>query len=203
MRFLLKDTLIANKTCHIGVIVIEADAEEALKGVIRMNDDKLRDALVRLRSGDSEALAEIYDGLSAPVFTVALRITKDRALAEDVVQELFIKLYRSPPEVKKPRAYIFQAARNTALDMLKRNPAHESVEEHGDIAAPVREDVSDVVAALEALPEQQRAIVTLHINAGLKFREIAEVTGDPLGTVLWRYRKALSTMREFLIGGAK
>lgn len=168
-----------------------------------MTDNELRELLSRLRKGDKNALSEIYDGLSAAIFTVALRITHDRALAEDAVQELFVKLIKSPPEedLKKPRAYIFKAARNTALDILRKNPAHDDIEEHADIPAPRKADYSDVTEALYSLPEQQRSIVVMHVNAGLKFREIADITELPLGTVLWRYRKAIAAMREALDGG--
>ncbi len=167
-----------------------------------MTDSQLRQAFTRLSAGEQQALAEIYDKLSTPLYTIALRITGNRELAEDTVQELFLKLQSSPPkELSKPRAYLFKAARNTALDTLRKNPPHESMEEHTEIPAPISESSHDISAALAALPEQQRSIVTLHINAGLKFREIAEITSTPLGTVLWRYNKALSVLREILNGG--
>lgn len=168
-----------------------------------MTDNELRELLSRLKRGDKNALSEIYDGLSPAIFTVALRITHDRALAEDAVQELFIKLIKNPPDDKlsKPRAYIFKAARNTALDILRKNPAHDDIDEHTDIPAPHKADYSDVTEALYSLPEQQRSIVVMHINAGLKFREIADITELPLGTVLWRYRKAITAMRDALDGG--
>ncbi len=167
-----------------------------------MTDSQLRQALTRLSAGEQQVLAEIYDELSTPLYTIALRITGNRELAEDTVQELFVKLQSSPPkELSKPRAYLFKAVRNTALDTMRKNPLHESVEEHAEIPAPISERNHDISAALAALPEQQRSIVTLHINAGLKFREIAEITSTPLGTVLWRYNKALSVLREILNGG--
>lgn len=168
-----------------------------------MTDNELRELLSRLKQGDKNSLSELYDGLSAAVFTVALRITHDRALAEDAVQELFLKLIKSPPEkeLKKPRAYIFKAVRNAALDILRKNPAHDDIDEHCNIPSSEDTEYSDVTEALYSLPEQQRSIVVMHINAGLKFREIAEITGIPLGTVLWRYRKAIAAMREYLNGG--
>lgn len=167
-----------------------------------MTDTELRQALARLRSGEREALAEIYDDLSTPIYTISLRITGRRDLAEDAVQELFLKLQSSPPkDIAKPRAYIFKAARNTAIDILRREPSHDDLEEHCNITAPEKEDSSDISAALMMLPEEQRSVVTLHINAGLKFREISEATETPLGTVLWRYNKALKTLRDILNGG--
>lgn len=168
-----------------------------------MTDNELREQLSLLKNGDKDALCAIYDGLAPAIFTVALRITRNRALAEDAVQELFVKLLKKPPEKipQKPRAYIFSAARNAALDTLRQNPAHEDIEEHTDIPAARHAEYTDVTEALYSLPEQQRSIVAMHINAGLKFREIAEITGAPLGTVLWRYKKAIAAMRNILDGG--
>ncbi len=172
------------------------------KGVIVMTDTELRQALTRLREGEKAALAEIYGSLSAPIYTISLRITGRRDLAEDAVQELFMKLQSAPPkDIAKPRAYIFKAARNTAIDILRREPSHEDIDEHCDISAPTAEYSTDITSALMQLPEEQRSIVTLHINAGLKFREISEATETPLGTVLWRYNKALKTLRDILNGG--
>lgn len=168
-----------------------------------MTDNELREQLILLKNGNKNALCAIYDGLAPAIFTVALRITRSRALAEEAVQELFVKLLKNPPEKipQKPRAYIFSAARNAALDTLRQNPTHEDIEEHTDIPAAHSTGYSDVTEALYSLPEQQRSIVAMHINAGLKFREIAEITGTPLGTVLWRYKKAIAAMRNILDGG--
>lgn len=168
-----------------------------------MTNDQLNERLARLKNGDKSALEDIYNELSTPIFTIALRITRNRPLAEEATQDVFVKLFRSPPEktLSNPRAYIFKAARNAALDALKNNPSHENTDDHTEIPAPQSGDHSDVAEALASLPEEQRSIVTLHINAGLKFREIAEVTGTPLGTVLWRYNKAISKLRDILNGG--
>ena len=165
-----------------------------------MTDEELRGLLKLIRAGDVKAFESLYNGLSAPVFTIALRITNDRTLAEDTVQEVFIKLYKSPPDenIKKLRAYIFKAARNKALDMLRTSPTHIDIDECTDIASPQRESRQDIAEALSTLSESDRSIVTLHINGGLKFREIAEITGKPLGTVLWRYRQAISQLRKLL-----
>jgi len=182
---------------------MKAMVHHAAKGVTSMTDIEITERLSRLKQGDKNALCELYDGLSPAIYTVALRITNDRALAEDAVQELFIKLMKTPPaaELRKPRAYIFKAARNAALDILRKNPSHDDIEEHCDIPAPQKEEYSDVAEALNSLPEQQRSIVVMHINAGLKFREIAEITDIPLGTVLWRYKKAITAMKDALNGG--
>lgn len=172
-----------------------------------MNEAQLRKALARLRRGDSAAFEQIYAELSAPLFTVILRITRDRGLSEDILQEVFLKLYRSPPgpSVHKPRAYLFQTARNLALDSLRRRPGEVSLDELSELPQSVSFDPGrrlDLEQALDALSPEERQLVTLHLNGGLKFRELARMTGTPLGTVLWRYRRAIDKLRTLLNGGS-
>lgn len=171
-----------------------------------MDDDALRRALAGLGKDGPAGFDALYEQISVPVFTVILRITQDRELAEDVLQEFFLKLYRSPPgpEVKRPRAYLFQSARNLALDALRREPRHVGLEDCGDLSQPDATDPAerlDLEGALAALSLTDRQLVTLHINGGLKFRELAELCGMPLGTVLWRYRKAIGILKTRLDGG--
>lgn len=172
-----------------------------------MDDDRLREALARLRSGSVAAFEQIYTELSAPLFTVILRLTGDREASEDLMQEVFLKLYRAPPgpEVRKPRAYLFQSARNLALDALRRRPREETLDVLPDLPHPDPPDPSqrlDLERAFAALAPQERELASLHLNGGLTFREIARITGTPLGTVLWRYRRAIEKLRILLNGGS-
>lgn len=172
-----------------------------------MNDDRLREALAQLRSGSAAAFEQIYTELSAPIFTVILRITGDREASEDILQEVFFKLYRAPPgpEIRKPRAYLFRSARNLALDALRRRPREENLDSLPDLPQPDQEDPSrrlDLERAFAALAPEERGLVSLHLNGGLTFREIARITGTPLGTVLWRYRRAIEKLRILLNGGS-
>ena len=167
-----------------------------------MNDTELCAKLEAVRGGDMAAFEDIYGELKTPVMTVALRITGDRHTAEDILQEVFIKLYQTPPapHIKKPRAYIFRMARNLAIEVLrKQQPV--SLEDYEDTLQSRDPDTAgrlDIEAAMRLLPSEQRQVVSLHLNGGLKFREIADITETPLGTVLWRYRKAISRLQNLL-----
>lgn len=167
-----------------------------------MTNDRLCAKLNEVRGGDMSAFEEIYGELKTPVMTVALRITGDRHTAEDILQEVFIRLYQAPPapNIKNPRAYIFRMTHNLAVEVLrKQQPA--SLEDYEDALQSNDEDVAgrlDVEAAMKLLPLEQRQTVSLHLNGGLKFREIAQVTETPLGTVLWRYQKAIKRLQELL-----
>ena len=87
-----------------------------------MHEESLRELLERLQAGDRSALEALYLQLSTPVYTVILRMTNDPFLAEDLLQDFFVKLYRQPPAVlpRNPRAYLFQTARNLTVDCLRR-----------------------------------------------------------------------------------
>lgn len=169
-----------------------------------MTNEALSAELRRLRSGSLEALEAIFLDLRTPVFTVLLRLVRDRELAEDLTQEVFLRLWQSPPaeDVRSPRAWLFRVAHNLALDALRRPGAGELPEQLPvqDFAEGVHARL-DVEAALASLSPRDREIVTLHLGAGLRFREIAAILELPLGTVLWRHSRAISALREKLDGG--
>ena len=169
-----------------------------------MTNEELSKELFRLRAGEMQALETIYLELRKPVMTVICRIVRDAVLAEELMQDVFVKLWRSPPkeDVKNPRAWLFRVAHNLAIDSLRRRTAAELPE---TLAAPRFEEGVharlDVERALAQLDTPDREIVTLHLNAQLRFREMAEVSGLPLGTVLWRYSRAIGRLRALLNEG--
>lgn len=172
-----------------------------------MSDTELYEAIAELRQGGANTFEQIYTELNAPLFTTILRITRDRGLSEDILQEVFLKLYRSPPgpEVRNPRAYLFRMARNQALDILRSRPKDAALEELLDLPQPKPDDPGqrlDLERAFSALTLEERQLTALRLNGGLKFREIAAIMGEPLGTVLWRYRKAVEKLRILLNGGS-
>lgn len=167
-----------------------------------MTDEELCAKLDKVREGDMAAFEEMYHELKTPVMTVAMRITGDRHAAEDVLQDVFVKLYQSLPDprIKKPRAYIFRMARNLAIDGIRgQQPLNlDDYEDTLQRSDPDAAERLDIEAAMMRLPIEQRQTVSLHLNGGLKFREIANITETPLGTVLWRYRKAIKRLQALL-----
>ncbi len=169
-----------------------------------MNKQELRQKLLAMQNGDKIAFEEIYEQLKTPIYTIILRITQDNALSEDILQEVFLKLYRSPlkPQIENPRAYLFQMARNLAIDNVrKQQPRFADLESIENLAYLPTDDFSlrmDIDHAMKRLPLQERQIVSLHINGELKFREIANMMDIPLGTVLWKYQKAIKWLRSKL-----
>lgn len=172
-----------------------------------MNNEELIPRFIALQNGDRSVFEEIYKGLQTPIYTIAFRITRDKSVSDDILQEVFIKLFVSPPKspIKNPRAYIFQIARNLAIDRMRKQTQFVCLSDIENTKYLHTDDMilkTDVESAIDTLPLDERQIVTLHINGELKFREISKIMSIPLGTVLWKYQKAVGRLRLIISGGA-
>ncbi|HUI72431.1 MAG TPA: sigma-70 family RNA polymerase sigma factor [Spirochaetia bacterium] len=171
----------------------------------------------RMSRGEAEALRELYARHSRLVFGLALRIVADNETAEEICQDVFLKAWEKAGtyqhEKAQVRTWLARIARNRAIDLLRRRGAREArargawedmksaaLEGHPDPAAPVETDElrSQVSRAILSLPPEQRAALSLAFFQGQTHRQIAEVTGEPLGTVKSRIRSAMLKLRELL-----
>ena len=171
-----------------------------------MNNNELANKLNAIRNCNRAAFEELYKDLRTPIFTIINRITWDRAISEDILQEVFLKLFLSPPEpLKNPRAFVFQIARNLAIDSVRKHKQNISLDEISETVHQPLDDLSqrmDIDDALKSLPVQECEIVTLHIVGGLTFREIAGVMKIPSGTAKWKYQKAIGKLQKTIAGGS-
>lgn len=169
-----------------------------------MNTKELQELFTIMQSGDKQAFCDIYSELKVPVFTIIYRIVKSKEIAEDVTQEVFVKLYASAMHIqaKNIRAYIFTMARNTAIDALRKEIKNtESINCEDQIDKQSMELNLDIEDAINSLPLYEREILTLHLNVGLKFSEIAQTVNLSLPATYRRYKKALKTLKAILNGG--
>jgi len=165
--------------------------------------------LDRVRRGDEQAMGTLYDRYSRVVYSVALRVLRDPASAEDVLQDVFLGVWRKPETFVSARGslggWLAVVARNRAIDTLRRKRPSEQVEEI-QLASPF--NLADEAerntlmqrarAILLHLPLEQRKTLEMAYFDGLTHTEIAEITGDPLGTVKTRIRSALLSLRKEL-----
>lgn len=167
-----------------------------------MDNYVLGEYLMHLNSGDKNAFIKIYEEFKTPVFTIIFRIVKSKESAEDVTQDFFVKLYRSPPESKiiNPRAWLFKAARNMAIDHLRSARSFDILDENLSYETDISVNI-DIEKAILSLKREEREIVTLHLNCDLTFSEISNITGLSLPSVYRRYQKALKMLKEKLKGG--
>ncbi len=163
--------------------------------------------LDRVRRGDETAMATLYDRYSKIVYSVALRVLREPASAEDVLQEIFMQVWRSPGSFLETRGslggWLSVVARNRSIDNLRRRRPTDQVEEIA-LASPFNladEAERNIMmerarAAVVLLPAEQRKTLEMAFFDGLTHTEIAEITGDPLGTVKTRIRSALLAVRK-------
>jgi RNA polymerase sigma-70 factor (ECF subfamily) len=163
------------------------------------------DILRKLRTGDAQALGDFYDLYAGLVNGLALRILRDAAEAEDVVQEVFVQVWRQAQRFDPTRgtaeAWLCTIARSRALDRLRRRTARReepSESAPGSTEAPRTEEALVVRKALEGLTTDQRKALELAYYEGLTQTEIAARLGEPLGTVKTRIRTAMLRLREVL-----
>ena len=174
------------------------------------------DALLaqRIRSGDRTALGELYDRYASLALATALRVVADRQLAEDLVHDAFVatwqKIERFDPERGSLRAWLLTIVRNRALDRVRGMRASIEVGAADDQsllrtganptweAAIARRSAAQLRGALEELPSEQREAIELAYFGGRTYREIAVLTGVPLGTANGRLRLALAKLRDAL-----
>lgn len=156
-----------------------------------------------------DRLEQIYREHRQGLFTLALSITRSVDLAEDAVQEAMARLWQT---ARRPDgdwvAYVFASVRNAALGAARRQrsvatlPASIYDPNQPTPAGSLidQERRRRVRGAMDRLPARQRQAIVLRLYAGLSFRQIAEVLGEPLPTVASRYRRGLLAIKEILDG---
>jgi RNA polymerase sigma-70 factor (ECF subfamily) len=168
-----------------------------------------------VRRGNADAFEVVYDRHADIAFSLALRICGQRALAEDVVQEGFLALWRSGGRYDRNRGsvrtWILGIVHNRAIDALRRRAVRdrgrvsdEGIEER--VASPERTDLEfarrdearEVREALEQLPEEQSRVIELAYFGGLTHVQIASMLDTSLGTIKGRMRLGLAKMRMTL-----
>jgi RNA polymerase sigma-70 factor (ECF subfamily) len=163
--------------------------------------------LALVQRGDEQAMAALFDRYSKVVYSVALRVLRDPASAEDVLQEIFMQIWRNPESFIATRGslggWLAVVSRNRSIDALRRKKPSDSIDDVA-LASPfnlAEESERNIMIetarrAIHILPPEQRKTLEMAFFDGLTHSEIAEMTGDPLGTVKTRIRSALLTLRK-------
>lgn len=177
------------------------------------SDERL---MLRFRGGDARAFEVLVSRHRTPVYSFLVRLTGDRARAEDLCQDAFLRVVKASATWEERatfKTWLFTIARNLASDEARRNVFRRTDDLDAEGGAAATEPSGDpspdrvaasaelrpkLEAALAALPAEQREVFLLREHAGLRFPEIAAVTGTPENTVKSRMRYALEGLRQRL-----
>jgi RNA polymerase sigma-70 factor (ECF subfamily) len=164
--------------------------------------------------GDEAALAELYRRHGGACLALARRVLADRVLAEEIVQEVFLRLWRAPdrfdPERGSLRSFLFAQVHGRSVDLLRAETARRNREARDAFRSPTVDDdleraVADLTEAeivrrtVGSLSDGERAAIELAYFGGHTYREVAALLGEPEGTVKSRIRSGLLRLRAALI----
>jgi RNA polymerase sigma-70 factor, ECF subfamily len=173
----------------------------------------------QLAQGNPAALEALYDRYAATVLGVCIKVTGDQALAEDVLQETFWRVWKSASAYQSERgtltSWLFRIARNLAIDAYRRRSVRPQAVYSAEDHDPILENMPDpemnvaeqtqsvlknrqVRTALASLPQAQRQVIEMAYFHGMTRQEIADATGEALGTIHTRARLALQKLRDEL-----
>ncbi len=175
----------------------------------RTDEDRL---LLLMKTGDMEAFRRLYELTAKGIYSYALSILQQPQDAEEVMQDTYLTAWRQAARYEtegKPMAWLLTIARNLCYMRLRRQKDHPCVsyeeleqEEPGELCSRIElvPEKQMLLDALTALGEDERKIVLLHDTGNMKHREIAQLLGIPLSTVLSKYRRALKRLQRLMDG---
>jgi RNA polymerase sigma-70 factor (ECF subfamily) len=194
---------------------VSADDPAAPGRPVSVVDHDDRQVLARVANGELNALEALYDRYRTMAYSIALRVTGDASLAEDVLQDAFLGAWRHAGRYAEGRGsvktWLLAIVHHRAVDAVRRRRPTTAMPESEDVAPPALTlpdvwgevaadlDAETVRGALEVLPDAQREAIELAYFGGLTQQEIAARTGAPLGTVKGRMRLGLLAMRKHLL----
>ncbi len=175
---------------------------------VNMSDASL---VVAVGRWNEQALREIYVRHGGAVFSLAKRVTRDPALAEEITQEIFVRLWKEPerfdPQRGSLRTYLLMQTHRRSVDLVRSEQARKDREEREAQLDPSRitglsnelADLADQLAvqdALAELPREEREAIELAYFEGLTYKEVARRLEQPEGTIKTRIRTGLRRMNE-------
>ena len=173
------------------------------------------DLMQLLRRGDPRAFEAVYERHSAAAFSLAYRMVGRGNVAEDVVQEAFLSIWRSGARYERARGsvrtWVLGIVHHRAIDQLRRSSVHdkrrasdEGIEdrlesgERTDVEVARRDEAETIRSAMETLPPEQSHVIELAYFGGFTHTEIADILETPVGTVKGRMRLGLEKLRDRL-----
>lgn len=180
-----------------------------------MSQSDLESLIARVAMADRKSFDALYLEASPKLFAVSMRILRDRAMAEDALQEVFIKIWQRAGSYRAgqqaPMAWLITIARNHAIDVIRANKrVHDDLDDHHDlksgepspeqasIASSERDRIDNCLEELE--PQKAEAVVSAYVE-GYSYQELADRYSIPLNTMRTWLRRSLMSLKDCLDNG--
>ena len=174
-----------------------------------MNKSEKVNDLIQLAQNDKNALGELYELVSLDIYAFALAIVQSKEFAEDIMQEVFINIYKNAKRYKDigmPMAWILQITKNVSYDILKKQKrittelTHQYEIENKSVDGFEKDSVNYLLVQelLNKLSKTQREVIVLYLYSKTPQKEIARIQGVSLPTVKWRYKVAKKKLRSIV-----
>ena len=151
-----------------------------------------------------EQLAEWIDEWQEQLFRYAFYRVGSRSDAEDIVQDAFLKIFSTQNSIANPKAYLYRIVSNGCVDLLRHKSKLKPLEERMPTPPQseemeAEEEFRRIARLLAKLPDAQSEVIRLHIHAGLKFTEIAEMLDEPASTIKSRFSSGIEKLKQLFI----
>ena len=171
-----------------------------------LNKKEIHDMFQRIKAGEKEGIEDLYVKYKDLIINISFSIVKDRNIAEEISQNVFLKILKIDKEVfpdNNELSWIYTITKNQTIDYLRKqhtnidiDSIYEINDENNEIENIVEQDTYNKI--IEGLEEKEREIISLKIISGMTFREIGEILEMPTATVQWKYYKAMHTLELLL-----
>ena len=171
-----------------------------------LNKKEIHDMFQRIKAGEKERIEDLYVKYKDLIINISFSIVKDRNIAEEISQNVFLKILKIDKEVfpdNNELSWIYTITKNQTIDYLRKqhtnidiDSIYEIDDENNEIENIVEQDTYNKI--IEGLEEKEREIISLKIISGMTFREIGEILEMPTATVQWKYYKAMHTLELLL-----
>jgi RNA polymerase sigma-70 factor (ECF subfamily) len=164
--------------------------------------------------GDEKSLEVLIKRYLKPIYSFSFSFVLNQQDAEDLTQEIFLKMWRNLKKFKKEKnfkSWLFTIAKNTCFDFLRKKKRSlilnvENLEIIADFTPSLiemfeKENLMEKLKReIEELPFKMKQVMDLYYNSGLNFREISEILGEPVNTIKSRHRRAISKLKKSILG---
>lgn len=175
-----------------------------------MNENNISDEMLlkQFKAGEDQAFYELFRRYEKPLIGYLYGMTGNLEQSKDVSQETYLKLIKNPPGFLfggNLKSWLFKSARNRMIDIIRRDSRQQILDDIDEEIDPLpdphegvllNDDFEELYSVIDKLDEKYREVVVLYYFSGMTFKDISKVMGIPIGTALWRMRKAIGMMQE-------